>query len=129
MNVIFLVTLLNGPNPVMTEELHRRIQRSFAWAHHIPAPGDLFAVEEKEGTPPTIYHVNRRILHSCEHNVVWEIVLEDGAQGLFAGREFIQGIVGGMVRSSSKKVLTEQQQISLITDTIYEALKGRVIHG
>lgn len=129
MNVTFLVTLLGENNGKHTEELVRRIRRSFAWAKQIPAPGDLFAIQEAEGAPPTVYQVNRRILHSCDEDVIWELVLEDGAQGLFAGKEFIRGVVEGMVRSSASKVLTEQQQMNLITDTVYEALKGRVIHG
>lgn len=129
MNVIFNVTMLGEYNFKHVEIILSMVRRSFAWAKYIPGPGDLLALEPDHNGPPIVYHVNRKILRQDAENVVWELVVENGADGLLVGKEYLQGVIEGLVRSSSKKVLNEQQQVALITDTIYEATRGRVIYG
>lgn len=129
MNLVFRITMLGETNHAHVEQLLRIIRRSLQWGHTIPVPGDLLMLPMERGVPPVVYHVNRRIFSTTDETQEWEIVVEEGAAGLFAGREFIQGVVEKMVRDASKKVLGEKDQIKLITDTIYDAVKGRVIYG
>lgn len=129
MNTIFKITMLGETKLAHLDQLLRIIQRSYTWARTIPVPGDLLLLPSERGVPPTVYHVNRRIFSTTDKEQEFEIVVEEGSAGLFAGREFLHGVVEKMVHDASKKVLNERDQIKLITDTIYEATKGRVIYG
>lgn len=128
--MIFIrLTIVGKENPHHLAELRQIVLHAIEYAKTLPVPGDLLLLERERGIPPAVYHVNRRILHQSHENSEWEFVLENGADGLLVGREFIQRVVEDMVKGSSKRVLNEQQQVTLICDTIYDALKGRVIYG
>lgn len=129
MNIILTLTMLGEVNPFHQAALLKILKTTIEQGRLMPGPGDLLLLEAERSVPPVVYHVNRRIIHPDDDHSHWEIVVEEGSAGLFAGREFIQGVVEKMVHDVSKKVLGEKDQIKLITDTIYEATRGKVIYG
>lgn len=130
MNTNFRITTVGEATLAQERQLLRVVEQSFRCSGQVPVPGDLLMLPIERGIPPVVFHVNRRILSVVGDTAIdWEIVLEQGNSGLFAGREYIQGVVEKMVKESSKRVLNEAMQVQLITDTIYEATKGRVIYG
>jgi len=130
MKAVFRVTMLGNAHALAHErQLLHIIEQCFQCTKLIPVPGDLLMLPIERGVPPVVYHVNRRILSVVGEEQEWEIVVEEGTAGLFAGREVIRGVVQKMVRDASKKILREQDQIELITDTIYDAVKGKIIYG
>lgn len=129
MKAIFRITVVGEATLAQERQLLRIVEQCFQCTQLIPVSGDLLMLPVERGVPPVVYHVNRRILSVTDEAQDWEIVVEEGSAGLFAGREFIQSVVEKMVRDVSKKVLGERDQIKLITDTIYDATKGKVIYG